>query len=311
MSETTTIGNELEGDGSPDYLADAWQRLEWANRDGQTFERLSKWFGDTGAHAIWVEYQGDRWQATFRRLCDPAVEQKKLAEVARALGSFLDHSRAALNYTVYQLALLAIREDPALNSPDLPNKDRLRPETVEYPIVHNREQLRDHSGIRNLPDTYRTIIEAKQPYDGQNQGLRLLNELAREYRHRVVHPAAIAPIEDMHRVYVNDQLVETPDMEIISRERLADGDIILRFSLPGIEPGAQVYPQVAITVGIDHPLTRGRIGMGVLNEIGAGILPVISEIEAEFFPTQQGVRLQPLGPAARKADAAQGSGNAS
>jgi hypothetical protein len=284
VSESTPVGDELDGTGGTDYLADVWQRLDWANADGQTFARLSKWFDETGAHGIWVEHDGDRWQATFRRLGDPAVEQEKLTELARVLGSFLEHSRAALNYTVYQLALLALRENPALNSPDLPGKERLRPEMVEYPIVRQREHFRSHNGIRNLPDKYRGIIEAKQPYDGRNQGLWMLNELAREYRHRVVHAAAISPIESMHHVLVNDQPIETPDMEIIPHERLKDGDVILRFSLPNLDTDARVYPVAALTVGIDHPLTRGLIGTGVLNEIGAALLPIIKEIEAKFFP---------------------------
>jgi hypothetical protein len=285
MLESTPVGDELHGEGRPDYLADAWQRLEWANGDGQTFSDLGKWFMEASAYAIWVEHEGDRWQATFRRLCDPAVEQEKLTELARALGSFLDHSRAALNYVVYQLALLAIRENPALNSPDLPSRQRLRPETVEYPIVRKREHFGGHNGIRNLPDKYRDFIEAKQPYDGEDQRLWMLNELAREYRHRLVHAIAISPVENLHHVLVNGQIIATPDMEIIPHEHLKDGDVILRFSLPGIDPDAHVHPQVVITVGIDHPLGRGIVGTGVLNDISAVVGAVMAEAETEFFPT--------------------------
>jgi hypothetical protein len=281
MAESTPVGNEL---GRPDYLADAWQRLEWANSDGQTVNDLSKWFMEASAYAIWVEHEGDRWQAICRRLCDPAVEQARLTELARALGSFLDHSRAALNYVVYQLALLAIREDPALNSPDRPAKERLRPETVEYPIVRTREHFGGHNGIRNLPDKYRDFIKEKQPYDGKDQRLWVLNQLAREYRHRLVHTVAISPVENLHHVRVNGQIIAPPDMEIIPHERLKDGDVILRFSLPGIDPDAHVYPQVVITVGIDHPLGRGIAGTRVLNDIRAVVGAVMAEAETEFFP---------------------------
>jgi hypothetical protein len=187
MSESTPVGNEPDGDGTIDYLADAGQRLEWANGDGQTFQAVSEWLIGTRAYAIWVEFEGNRWQATFRRIIDPAIEQEKLKDLALALGSFLEHSRAALNYAVYQLALLAIRNDPSLNSPELPRKDRLLPDKVEYPIVRSPDQFRGHNGIRNLPDEYRRVIEAKQPYNGQHNGLWMLQELAREYRHRVVH----------------------------------------------------------------------------------------------------------------------------
>jgi hypothetical protein len=283
MSERTLAGRGLDGGRNPDYLADAWQRLEWANSNGQAFDDLSQWFMDVGAYAIWVEHEGDRWQATFRRLCEPSIEQEKRTALALALGSFLDHSRAALNYTVYQLALLAIREEPALVSPDLPKRQQLRPETVEFPIVRKPEHFDSHSGIRNLPEKYRDFLKPKQPYHGEDQRLWKLNELAREYRHRLMHTIAISPVENLHHVLVNGQITPTPDMEIIPHERLEDGDVLLRFTLPGIEPDAHVQPQVVITVGIDHPLGRGIVGTGVLNDIRAVVAAVINEVEAEFF----------------------------
>jgi len=285
MSEFTPVGDELNGEPIPDYFADVGRRLEWANGDGQAFNDLSKSLRDTGAYGIWVEFEGDRWKATFRRLCDPAVEEEALTELAHVLGSFLEHSRAALNYAVYQLALLAIRENPALNDPALPGKDRLRPDTVEYPITRRQEDFSSHNGIRNLPEKYRGVIKAHQPYDGKNQGLRMLNELAREYRHRVVHAAAITPIEDMHHVLINDVPVPTLDMEIIPRERLEDGDVVLRFSLPDTYAGANVKPNVVIAVGIAHALTRGLDGTRVLNEIAGDVNAALDEIEREFFPS--------------------------
>ncbi len=272
---STSEGHEL-GD---DPLADVGHRLRWANSDGKAANDLSNWFVETGAYAIWVEHEGDRWQATFRRLCDPTVEAEQLDNLARHLGSFLDHGRAVLNYAAYQLALLALREDPSLNGPDILRKDRLLPEKIEYPIVRCRKQFRGHNGIRNLPDKYRSAIEAVQPYNGQNQGLWMLQELAREYRHRVVHAAAIAPVEDLHHVLVNGQLVKTPDMEVIPRERLEDGDVILRFSLPNIEPDARVYPVVVLAVAIDHPLTRGLPCVRVLNQIRTDAEAALDAIE--------------------------------
>jgi hypothetical protein len=254
-------------------------RIRWANSDGKAANELSEWFVNTGAYAIWVEHDGDRWRATFRRLCDPTVEKEKLDDLARHLGSFLDHSRAALNYAVYQLALLAIRENPALNSPETPRKERLVPETVEYPIVRTRKQFRYHNGIRNLPHKYRRAIEQVQPYDGKNQGLWILQELGREYRHRLVHSAAVAPVADMHHVLVNGALIATPDMTVCLHERLKDGDVILRFSLPGLEPGANVKPQIVLTVGIDHILTSGIPSLRVLNEIRTDAERALDAIE--------------------------------
>ena len=275
MAESTPVGDEVVL-GS---FHDAGQRLAWANSDGQAFADVGKWLVDSGAYAMWVEHEGDRWQATFRRLCEPAIEAEKLDELARRLGSFLEHSRATLNYCAYQFALLALRKNPALNSPELRREDRLRPDKVECPIVRSREQFRGHSGVRNLPDEYRRVLDEIQPYDGRNESLWLLQELAREYRHRVVHPAAITPVKDMHHVLVNGVVVDTPDMEVIPHERLKDGDIVLRFSLPGIDPDAHVKPEVALTIGIDHALTRGLEGTGVLSRIIADVGAAMEIIE--------------------------------
>jgi hypothetical protein len=98
-----------------------------------------------------------------------------------------------------------------------------------------------------------------------------------------VHTAAILPVENLHHVLVNGQIVLTPDMEIIPRDRLEDGDVILRFALPGIDPHADVKPQVVIRVGIDHPRYSSMIGTRVLNDIRAVVAAVMIEVEAEFF----------------------------
>jgi hypothetical protein len=121
VSESTSVGDELHGDP----FRDAWQRLQWANRDGQSFADRSKWFAKMEAYAVEVERQGNRWEATWRSLIEPEVEAKKFNELARRFGSFLDHTRAALNYATYQLAQLALRKDPTIEGLD--------PNRVEFP----------------------------------------------------------------------------------------------------------------------------------------------------------------------------------
>lgn len=242
-------------------FADAGQRVEWADKDGETFAALSKWFNDAGAYAVYVERDGDRWQATWHRFIEPDVEAEKFKELARLLGSFLDHSRAALNYSTYQLAVHALRVDPSLQG-------KCIPERVEFPIFRDRKLFEKQAKIKGLPEEYRRVIESVQPYDGQYTGLWLLHELSREYRHRVVHPTALIPTEGLHHVLVDGQRVDPPDLELIPHERLEHGDVVMRFTLVvPTDPQPKVHPQVATKVGIDHPLTRGLIGTSVLNEI--------------------------------------------
>lgn len=240
---------------------DARQRIDWADKDGEAFSELSKWFNDTGAYAVHIQRHGDRWEATWHRFIEADVEAEKFMELARLLGSFLDHMRAALNYTTYQLALHALRVDPSL-------KGKLIPEKVEFPIFQDPKVFGDQNKVKKLPEKYRRAIESVQPYEGLYPGLWWLHELAREYRHRVLHPTALIPADDAHRILVNGVPIDPPaDLEIIPRERLTHGDVIMRFSLSALPLDAKVHPQVATKVGIDHPLTRSLIGTSVLNRI--------------------------------------------
>lgn len=268
MSEDTPVRDEL-GD---DPFADARLRLRWANDDGQAFSELSKGFAESGAYAVHVQREDDCWQATWHRFIDPEVEAEAFAELTRRLGSFLDHTRAMLNYATYQLALLALRENPILQGD-------LNPESVEYPIFRDAELFKRQNRIKKLPHEHRDAIEAVQPYDGRYPGLWMLHELAREYRHRVVHATAILPAEDSYHLLVNGQLTQPTDLEIIPHERLEHGDVIMRFSLPGIDSDADVHPQVTITVGIDHVLCRELIGVSVLNQIRNDTEAVLDVIE--------------------------------
>jgi hypothetical protein len=241
-------------------FADAGQRVDWAHKDGEAFGELSKWFNEAGAYAVHVQRDGNRWQATWHRFIEADVEAEKFKELARLLGSFLDHQRAALNYATYQLALHALRVDPSL-------KGKLIPEKVEFPSFQDREVFGEQNKVKKLPEKYRRAIESVQPYDGRYPGLWMLHELAREYRHRVLHPTAIIPADDVPQFLVDGDPVDPPvDLEVIPHERLVHGDEVMRFSLD-VPPDAKVHPQLAIKVGIDHPLTRSLIGTSVLNRI--------------------------------------------
>ena len=103
-----------------DRLADVWQRLAWANRDGEAFSDGCKWFRENGSYAIHVQSLAEhRWEARFHRFISDEDESELFVELSRLLGSFLDHSRAVLNYATYQLAcspLSKIRASRAASS---------------------------------------------------------------------------------------------------------------------------------------------------------------------------------------------------
>src|SRR5205823_11160969 len=114
--------------------------------------------------------------------------------------------------------------------------------------------------------------------------------LARELRHRIIHPTAIFPAPDYHRVLVDGVPIPPTDVEIVPRERLDDGDVVLYFTLAGVSANADVHPQFVITVGIDHPLCRGQIGTTVVSEIGVAATRAMNAIETRFFGPSHDLR---------------------
>lgn len=120
----------------PCPLADASQRVDWADSEGESFGTTTKEMIRSGVHAMHVEWDDAQWEATYH-VFDPAAEAIHLTELARALGSFLGHACAALNYTAFQIACLAIREDPSL-ADQSDGARYLDPRKVEFPSFNSR-----------------------------------------------------------------------------------------------------------------------------------------------------------------------------
>jgi hypothetical protein len=264
-----------------DYLADAWQRVEWADREGEAFQAASEAMIRSGVHATRVTWKDAHWEAAYH-VFDPVAETLHLTELARSLGSFLDHARAALNYTAFQIAQLALREDPSVGDASRPGGP-LKPEAVEFPIFRSPTLYRRQNRIKKLPEKYKSAIEAIQPYHGGRQALWTVHELAGAYRHHVIQPIAIATLEEHHKVLVDGVAVPPTDVEMVPHSRLHKGDVLMRFTLPDLPDDAVVDPQVALTIGIDHPSCRGEVGITVMNSIITDVGDVMSILETSFF----------------------------
>jgi hypothetical protein len=163
----------------------------------------------------------------------------------------------------------------------------VKPSRVEFPIFMDPDPFEKHHRIEGFPAEYRRAIEEVQPYDGQRPGLVALHELARVHRHRLIHPIAVFPMEDHYRVLVDNEEFDAAEVEPIPRERLRDGDVVMRFGFPGVDPRAHVEPQVALTVGIDHALARGAVGTSVLNQITPEVAATLSMLEQGFFKSAE------------------------
>jgi len=266
-----------------DPLDDAWKRIDWAERHGQTLHTAVTEFSQSGAYAVGTKREGDRWRVSFHRLIDPSSEIQWFDRISNLLGAFLDGFRASLNYLAYEIALLAIREDPSLVSESLPYRDRLHPEWIEFPIFIKKAKYNDVNPIRKLPAKYRDAIEAVQPYDGDFEGLWMLQELAAQYRHRIVHPIAMLPFSDHYGILVNGDLVTDAEIELVPHDGpLKHGDVVMYFTVDA-DADANVNPQVAISPGIDNPVCAGRQIIDVLNVIKADVGRVFRRIEPTFF----------------------------
>jgi hypothetical protein len=251
-------------------LGDAWQRVEWAQSDMRGMSEGITSFRHSNPYLVSThrEGEGDRWEVTFLRVAEEQVEEEAFRCQARLIGSFLDHMRAALNYLMYQVALAALTQEPALAG-------QLIPESVEFPLFTDRRAYDQKNRIKKLPEELRRRIESVQPYHGGNYGLRLLHELAREYRHRVIHPVACmatGAVLGFAWPFPGD----VTDLEIMyTGGALNHGDNICTFSGPSVD--RNVYPNLEIAIGIDHPLCHGLTQVEVVNTINRSVVAVMEE----------------------------------
>jgi hypothetical protein len=140
-------------------------------------------FFRTEPYRLWAEWNGAQWEVRFHSRADAKAEVGALTALARLLGSFLDHARAALNYTAYQVALLAVRDDPSLLESPKEGGKPFRPDAAEFPIYKWEKLYRTDNRLKRLRSRYTDPIRAVQPYHGGHQALWILHELAAQYRH--------------------------------------------------------------------------------------------------------------------------------
>lgn len=254
-------------------LDDAWRRVDWADSDGETLKMTIDSFTATDPYTVHVQFDGHWGTATFRRLIDPISEAEWFAQIARIFGSYLDDSRASLNYAAYQAALQVVGKDPA---------STLNPESVEFPIFNTQSEFDKKYWVKAFPDEYRKVFNQVQPRKGRYPGLWMLHELARKYRHRLIHPVRAASFSDYHGVFVDG--VPIDGVEILHDGPLEDDDVVLRFPFVGEpEPGVNVYPAVAIAIGLDDPSCHGRHMIEIANMISDDASTALNKVAVKFF----------------------------
>lgn len=251
-------------------LTDAAMRLQWAQADSKALVDSMINFRESDPYTTWLHQKGDRWYWTFRRVASPEDEAEALTTGARVFGTFLDHMRAALNYLVYQVAELSLREDPTLQG-------KLRPASTEFPIFKSGTLFRKQNRIKQLPEKHLSRFRQVQPYKGGNNGLWILQELAGQYRHSLIHPVAMHPFGSYEGLFSEVMPRSADDVEIIyTGGLLKDGDDLCSFRAPG-PMNPDDYPKIVIAVGVSHPECEGLTLIDVLNAINAEVIAILND----------------------------------
>ena len=256
-------------------LEDAGQRALWAEDDGKSCYDIIEDFRKTNPYNSWLHQEGDRWYWRFLRIADAETEFNTFVQASRLFGSFLDHMRASLNYLTYQLALLSERERPGF-------KGNPRPDRVEFPIFNCEQVYVDSNAeVKKLPDEYRLRLEAVQPYKGGHEGLWMLHQLAREYRHRLVHLLACYPFGEHEGLFSESLPPSANDIEIAYKGgALKHGDELASFTT-STEFDPNMYPRPVISVGLDHPACEGVGVVSVMTAIRVDIFAVLNDWAGE------------------------------
>jgi hypothetical protein len=260
----------------PIDLTDPWQRFDWGEIEGKSLELWTKDFSHQNAYMSHVHQDGDRWCWDFVKLIPADDEAALFAQGAQIVGAFLEHMRSALNYLTYQLALHIVAEDPTLAG-------KVNPNRVEFPIFDDPTTFQNESRVKNFPAQYRDPIEAVQPYGGKHPSLWMLHELAREYRHRVIHPMACYPLGEFEGFTGT-----LPDF-IFDVERpykggpLKGGDPLFSCRSPkDFDPND--YPNLMLAIGVDHPLCYGLSCVSALHEIAGEVFAILTEWSSDPWP---------------------------
>ncbi len=251
---------------------DCRTRMEWAERDAKTLRDNIETFGKSGAYMILIQEQSDCWTAHFIKFIEKDAEAKQFGEFARSFGTFLDHVRASLNYLTYQLALLALRQNPTL-------QEILNPDSVEFPIFDDPDIFRKNNRVKQLPEQYRRLLEDVQPYATGDNGLWLLHELAREYRHRVLHPIFAWSVAEGYGVTVDGKEITDLTVTYNPERPLKHEDELFRWVMPaGTDRNSHVNPYAPVPIGLSHPLCRGIHCGATVQEIRLAAWQVIRHV---------------------------------
>jgi hypothetical protein len=288
---------ESEDSSEPDYwqwisdapplLRDFGRRIAWADEAGQELHAAIVAFTELKPHTLHSIREGPSWSLTFVRLISERAENRAFERFARLIGAFLDNARASLNYLAVALVDHALEMDPSLADLFFPANRTSLKVRIEFPIFVNKEKYQREGlkKVQALPHPFPDLITSSQPFDDPESGLWLLHELAREFRHRVIHPVAVIPQAEFVDIRWPGTLQPDASYRFVAPGPWRDGNEVLTLTVAAMPDQLldDVHPVVSISMGLDHPLCKGRDATGLLNSMMAETVKVAERFEPHFM----------------------------
>ena len=215
------------------HLMDAWQRLEWANGDGEALGVAIKAVAAMNPRP--TLFGSSRTVIGGRRVSTASLIQPMRPccslNSPDSSARFLTTLAAALDASPYSSGIWRSQTDPALIDPGLPWKERLRPEEVEFPIFRKKAKYLDRNKVREFPEPMRVALEDEQPYNGKNEGLWFLQNSLRSFGTASSTPHRFSARRPP-QVLVDSEPFRRKTSRLVSTGPLKHEDVILTFTLP-------------------------------------------------------------------------------
>ena len=196
------------------------------------------------------------------------------ASIPLIIGDVCSNLQAALNHLLWQCRIDADPEFAPFDG------------TVSFPVEETPELFRSnsHSDINGLRSEQKELIEQAQPFNRGNDRLRILQEMDRIDKQRLVSVAtATEEMEKVHLVgYQTVPEYETMDFAIRPDIQIEKGAELQRFSLDNLETTGDGHPADALEFQFLFTRPESVSGQGViatLREVRDEVRWVIDQFE--------------------------------
>lgn len=239
-------------------LAPFKARLDRADESLRTFNREYGEFakGNPLQADVKVDFQSG-WNTAYIARAEPIPPRFSVL-----IGECLFHGRSALEHLIWAMVKANHKKPGKHNSFPVQSTGT----TKAFMIDTNRPKKGRHNAgpLRGVPKQARTLIETLQPYhapDAATDWLTVLNEMARDDRHRAPHGSwAGGRGEDVRHLLVPKRGVEISDYSNLLEHgrRLVPGTKLARFRTRPLTRNPNVYVEgdIPAYIAFGHRRTR-------------------------------------------------------